>query len=193
MLWLAMLLWGAGEADRQLLFALYSPDQPWVALAAMGFTFLGNWSTLVPVAIAGAGLLLWKRRWREAVLLLFVTSAGRGLVLLQKAWLGRVRPDEEMRMVEIHGLSFPSGHAANSMMVYLSLALLLAPQGQRRAWAAAAIAVSLLVGISRPTLGVHWPSDVVSGWAFGLLWTSLCFRVSQTLKRNSRTSPSATT
>jgi undecaprenyl-diphosphatase len=193
--WLAMLLLGAGEVDRAVLFALYAADEPWLALAAMGFTFLGNWSTLVPATLLGAALLWWKRGWREAALLVAISLSGRGLVLLQKGWFARLRPDENIRMVDIHGLSFPSGHSANSMMVYLTFALLFAPAGQRRRWAAAAIALSLLIGISRPMLGVHWPSDVLGGWTLGLLWTLLCLWVADryTLKRKSSTSPSWTT
>jgi undecaprenyl-diphosphatase len=194
-LWLAMLLLGAGHVDRGVLLALYAADEPWLALAAMGFTFLGNWSTLVPATLIGAALLLWRRGWQEALLLVFISLSGRGLVLLQKGWFARVRPEENMRMVDIHGLSFPSGHSANSMMVYLTFAVLMAPEHQRRAWALTAIAVSLLVGISRPMLGVHWPSDVVSGWSFGLLWTLIWLRVAEryTLNRNNSTSPSLTT
>lgn len=194
LVWLAMLLLGAGPVDRALLLALYAADAPWLALAALGFTFLGNWSTLVPVTAAGALLLLLgKRSWRDALLLLAVTFGGRILVIAQKEYFDRLRPEENLRSVEVHYQSFPSGHAANSMMVYLTLALLLAPKRHRRRWAAAGIALSLLVGISRPMLGVHWPSDVVGGWALGVLWTLLVFRVAQTLNRNSSTSPSWTT
>ena len=185
-----MLLLGAGPVDRALLLELHAADAPWLALAAFGFTFLGNWTTLVPVTIVGALLLLWKRSWREALLLMAVTFTGRGLVILQKDFFDRLRPDENLRSVEVHYQSFPSGHSANSMMVYLTLALLLAPERQRRGWAIAAIVLSLLIGLSRPMLGVHWPSDVVGGWSLGLLWALLLLRIAQTLKRNSSTSPS---
>ena len=60
------------------------------------------------------------------------------------------------------------------MMVYLTLALVLS---ERKAWkwpaVAAAVALSLCVGLSRVMLGVHWPSDVIGGWSFGLLWVVL--------------------
>jgi undecaprenyl-diphosphatase len=119
-----------------------------------------------------------------------VSFTGRGLVILEKEWFARARPEEHLQMVEVHYKSFPSGHSANSMIVYLSLALLLAPERHRRGWVTAAIILSLLVGISRPMLGVHWPSDVLGGWSFGLFWTLLVFGIAQTLKRNSSTSPS---
>lgn len=177
-----MLLLGAGPVDNRVLLALYAADEPWLALAAMGFTFLGNWSTLVPVTLAGAGWLLFRRRWSDALLLLVVSFSGRGIVIGMKDYFERLRPEENLRLVEVHYKSFPSGHSANSMMVYLSLALLLAPEGHRRAWAAAAVALSLLVGISRPMLGVHWPSDVLAGWAFGLLWVLACFAAAKRIR-----------
>ena len=81
--------------------------------------------------------------------------------------------------------SFPSGHAASSMIFYLSLALVLSAHSPRRfAVAAAAIVLSLLVGASRVMLGVHWPSDVIGGWAFGLLWVLLTLRPAERLLRS---------
>ena len=67
-----------------------------------------------------------------------------------------------MRLVEVSYQSFPSGHAANSTIAYVALALLLFDDPkQRRVAVAAAMVLALLIGISRPMLGVHWPSDVV--------------------------------
>lgn len=172
--WLAMLLLGAGDADRQVLLALYAADEPWLALAALGFTKIGNWSTVVGITLAGALWLLWRRRRWHALALLVASFTGRALVILQKAYFARLRPEEDMRLVEVHYQSFPSGHSANSMIVLVALALLLFDDPRhRRIAAAGAVATSLLVGISRPMLGVHWPSDVLAGWAFGLLWVIL--------------------
>jgi undecaprenyl-diphosphatase len=62
----------------------------------------------------------------------------------------------------------------------LTLALALTRDTRwHRAAAAAAIVLSLLVGTSRVMLGVHWPSDVVGGWAFGLLWVLLTLRLAE--------------
>jgi len=192
-LWLAMLLLGAGATDRAVLLALYASDEPWLALFALGFTKLGDWWTVVAVTLAGALWLLWRgNRW-GALTLLVASFTGRALIILQKAYFARLRPEEDMRLVEVSYQSFPSGHAANSTIAYLTLALLLFDDPRRRRIATgAALALVLLIGISRPMLGVHWPSDVVAGWAFGLLWAVLCLRVTHTLKRNSRTSPSWT-
>ncbi|HUE78852.1 MAG TPA: phosphatase PAP2 family protein [Sphingomicrobium sp.] len=183
-LWLAMLLLGAGEADRVVLLTLYAGDEPWLALAALGFTYLGNWPTLVTVTLLGAAWLAYRDKRRDALLLLIASFSGRALVVLQKAWLARLRPEENLRLVEVHYQSFPSGHAANSMIVYLTIALLAFddPVHRRRA-AVAALLLSFLIGLSRPMLGVHWPSDVVAGWSFGLFWTLLILGLSWRLER----------
>jgi undecaprenyl-diphosphatase len=63
------------------------------------------------------------------------------------------------------------------MITWLSLALLLAPPARRTAAVAAAIALALVVGLTRLVLHVHWPSDVIGGWAFGAGWTLLLVRL----------------
>lgn len=189
LLWLAMLLLGAGIVDRDVLLALYTRDEPWLALGAITITQLGNGWTVVLVTVAGALWLLYRRKRAAALTLLVASLTGRVLVILQKAWFARLRPEENLRLVEVHYQSFPSGHAANSMIAYLALALLLFDEPrQRRIAAGCAIGLSLLIGVSRPMLGVHWPSDVVGGWAFGLFWVLLCFRIAETLRRSSTNS-----
>ncbi len=184
LLWLAMLLLGAGEADRAVLLALYAGDEPLLELAALGLTYLGNWPTLVAVTLLGAAWLAYRgKRW-AALALLIASFSGRALVILEKAWFARLRPEEHLRLAEVHYQSFPSGHAANSMIVYLAFALLAFDDSRHRRWAVgAALLLSLLVGFSRPMLGVHWPSDVVAGWAFGLFWTLLVLGLSSRWER----------
>ena len=182
-LWLAMLLLGAGAVDREILLALYAADEPWLALAALGFTQLGNWWNVVAVTLLGALLLLYRRKRWSALTLILASFLGRVLVILQKAYFARLRPEEDLRLVEVSYQSFPSGHAANSMIAYVALALLLFDDpNHRRMAAGAAIVLALLIGISRPMLGVHWPSDVVAGWAFGLLWVALVFAIMERWK-----------
>jgi undecaprenyl-diphosphatase len=63
--------------------------------------------------------------------------------------------------------SFPSGHAGNSMAVFLTIALVAVPRAHRIPAIFGAVLASLVVGCTRPYLGVHWPSDVIGGWSLG--------------------------
>jgi undecaprenyl-diphosphatase len=182
--WLAMLLLGTGEIDRTILLGFYAGDEPWLALAATGLTYLGNWPTVVVITILGASWLAYRGKRRAALVLLVASFTGRLLVILEKAYFARLRPEENLRLVEVHYQSFPSGHAANSMIAYLTIALLAFDDPAHRRWAVgAALLLSSLIGVSRPMLGVHWPSDVVAGWAFGLFWTLLVVGLSSRWER----------
>lgn len=182
-----MLMLGAGEADRAVLLAFYAGDEPWLALAALGITYLGNWPTVVVVTVLAAAWLAYRGKRRAALVLLIASFSGRLLVILEKAYFARLRPEEHLRLAEVHYQSFPSGHAANSMIVYLGIALLAFDDPAHRRWATgAALLLSFLVGLSRPMLGVHWPSDVVAGWAFGLFWTLLVVGLSSRWERGTK-------
>ena len=65
------------------------------------------------------------------------------------------------------------------MILLLSLALIAAPEGHRRWAVIAALAGTFLVGITRPILGVHWPSDVIGGWSFGAAWVLAMLAVAE--------------
>lgn len=180
-IWLAMLLFGRGALDQQLERAFYAGGRPMLVLVARIFTFLGE-----PTVLVGGGFVvaawLWHRgRGRFAAGLLLVILIGRGFSEVQKYWIARARPTLEPHLVVVKTSSFPSGHATSSMIFYLTLALALAPAPWRRPAAAAAVLLSLLVGASRVMLGVHWPSDVVGGWSFGLLWVLVAFRPAERL------------
>ena len=111
-------------------------------------------------------------------MLIAIVAIGRGLSELQKYWVARVRPDVEPHLVMVKTSSFPSGHATSSMIFFLTLALVLAAGTRwQRPAVIGAILLSLAIGTSRVMLGVHWPSDVIGGWAFGLLWVLLTLRL----------------
>jgi len=184
-IWLAMLLFGAGPVDRGVYEALYVGGHPALVRIALALTFLGEPTILVSAGFFVAAWLWWKRDHRLAIILLLIVLIGRGVSELQKYWIARVRPDLEPHLVVVKTSSFPSGHATSSMIFYLTLALALTVDSRwHRAAAAGAILLSLLIGTSRVMLGVHWPSDVIGGWAFGLLWVLLTLRLSDRLFRN---------
>lgn len=183
-LWFGMLTLGAGPVDRLVLVSLYAGDVPTIASLAKAVTILGEGEVVVLISVAAASWLLWRGRARYGLALLAVTIAGRLLVWAQKYGIGRFRPDDEAHLVPVSSPSFPSAHSANSMIVYLAIALLLAGGTRwRRPAAAFALSLSLLIGLSRVVLGVHWPSDVIGGWAFGLLWVLVALPLAERLAR----------
>ncbi len=177
--WGVMLLFGGMEFDRGLLLFFYAGDQPRLAAAARIVTELGGAAVLLPATALGALWLLVRREWRSALALVAITVSGRILVDLEKNWAGRLRPADEQHLVAAQSFAFPSGHATNATLVWLCLALLLPSAPRARAFAVwAAVWLALAVGLSRVMLGVHWPSDVIAGWALGLFWALLLLRLS---------------
>lgn len=181
-IWLAMLLWGGGALDRSIYEALYAGHRPFLLSVARFFTALGEPTVLIAACTACALWLWYAGRGRLGLVLLFVAMIGRGLSEVQKYSVARVRPDLEAHLVLVKTSSFPSGHAASSMIFYLALALALTARLRwHRVAVAGAILLSLLVGTSRVMLGVHWPSDVIGGWSFGMLWVLVALRPAERL------------
>ena len=137
---------------------------------AIVITRFGGVTTLVAILMVSIAFLAFARQWRSAISLAAIVLGGRIAVELLKLAIQRPRPHFSPYPVEIASLSFPSGHSANSMITFLALALIVAPARLRAAAIAAAVAASIAIGSTRPLLGVHWPSDVVGGWAFGIAW-----------------------
>jgi undecaprenyl-diphosphatase len=178
-IWLAlMILGGAGvEWDEALYRRLYAADDAALAQNARVLTMIGGWTVLVPVAIVAAVLLAFTRR-RRAALLLIMVFGGRLLVEFQKVIVDRDRPGVSPHLEAVSSTSFPSGHAANAMITYLAIALLIPVSQRNRAVAVGiGLALALQSGWSRVALGVHWPSDVLGGWAFAAFWIMLCMRL----------------
>lgn len=102
---------------------------------------------------------------------LVVTAA---VVSVAKAVVGRPRPDVALRLATETEASFPSGHTADSSALFITLGIVVAVFVLRRPLArvaaiAAAVVLSGAIGVTRLVLAVHWPTDVLAGWALGLL------------------------
>ncbi|MCD2323080.1 phosphatase PAP2 family protein [Sphingomonas sp. IC-56] len=189
LLWLGRSLAdGPGSLDRAIMLAMRVPGNPaqpigpaWLPSAVRDITALGSTTVLTLVVATTAIFLLIKHRYRAALLVVAATSLGAWLVTFIKALVSRARPDLIDRLMAETSHSFPSGHAANSAIVYLTLATLLFPvvSGWRTRAYLLTVALTLvaLIGISRLYLGVHWPSDVAAGWAFGSAWAMLWWRL----------------
>lgn len=146
----------------------------WLKQAMIDVTALGGETALVILVTIVAGFLAVQRQWLTFWLVLGGTISGSIAVAIAKALIGRARPALTDHLVEVSSASFPSGHAANSAIIYLTIALLtvqiVEEQRARRYILIVAGLLVIAIGFSRVYLGVHWPSDVIAGWSFGTLW-----------------------
>jgi membrane-associated phospholipid phosphatase len=144
-------------------------------------TDLGGEITLLS---AFGALALWSHRARGALWAHFFMVVMTGALALDnivKPLVGRPRPILD-QLVGGRGASFPSGHATATTALVFAVAYYLtsgrAPRARALIWASALMA-SLLMGITRVYLGVHWPTDVIAGMVLGAGWTMLCARSQQ--------------
>jgi undecaprenyl-diphosphatase len=158
-------------------------------------TALGGYTVLTLITVLTAGYLLASRKVGTAVYMLIAIAGGAALSDMLKYEVARPRPEIVAHLVDVHSTSFPSGHAMNSAITYLTLGTLLARAEGSRAvriyLLAVAILLTLLIGASRVYLGVHWPSDVVAGWCVGASWASVCSMVMRVLERRRAIEPAS--
>jgi undecaprenyl-diphosphatase len=169
---------GTSRIDRLVLLAFRVPGHPdvaigpqWVQESARDVTALGGFTVLMLVSLAATAMLLIHGRRLQA--LVFVSTVALAQVASEalKRWIDRPRPALVTHLDLVYSSSFPSGHAMMTPAVYLTLAGILAA-GERRPGEKAlllggAAVLSAVVGVSRVYLGVHWPTDVLGGWALG--------------------------
>ncbi len=188
----------AFDTDLLLAFRVAGhPDDPigpvWLEEAMRDLTALGSTSVLAFIAVAALGYLLLAGYAPLAVLMLIAVVGGQILSSLLKLGIDRPRPELVSHLAEVYTLSFPSGHAMLSAVTYLTLGSLMArampSRGLKAYVMVVAVAATLLVGVSRVYLGVHWPSDVLAGWCAGSAWAMLCWLVSRLLFARAASSP----
>lgn len=188
--------------DEALLMALRTPgdiSNPigpfWVEDMFVDITSLGGHAVLAIITLAVIGYLLIERRSSAALLVLFSVSGGALISHFAKLGFNRPRPELVGQLVDVHTLSFPSGHAMLSAVTYLTLGALLTRTTKSRAarayFLAIAVLLTLLIGISRVYLGVHYPTDVLAGWALGSAWAMICWLLAIWLQRRGQIEQSA--
>ena len=148
--------WASPAADRFFV---------WISLAGYRYG-------VIPVDIMLSLALLAGRRWREAAFAIVAFTGSALLNIATKAFFQPERPALWESIAPETTFSFPSGHAMGSMT--LAAVVVLLAWRTRWRWPALAIASAFagLVGLSRLYLGVHYPSDVLGGWAAGLAWSA---------------------
>jgi membrane protein DedA with SNARE-associated domain/membrane-associated phospholipid phosphatase len=162
------------QIDHVVFTALQALRTGWAEQVAIMLTELGSATVALTVIGAVSVLLAIKRCWRTLAYWLVAVGFSQALVWMLKLTLGRARP---MAMYDgADRFSFPSGHAASSIVLYGFLGVLLARgKSPRTRWAitlAAAVLIAL-ISFSRLYLGAHWLSDVLASLSLGTAWVAL--------------------
>lgn len=180
--------------DRAVLLALRDPQNlsdplgpDWLESAVADITSLGGKAVLTIIVLIVSGFLFLSNRHGAAALVLGSSIGGSLLNIALKSLFDRPRPDVVVHLVGVSSASFPSGHAMASATIYLTLGVLLArvqPDRRLKIYAGVVAAtLTVIVGLSRVYLGVHWPTDVLAGWCIGAAWAMLCWLVAAWLQR----------
>jgi undecaprenyl-diphosphatase len=180
--------------DERILASLRKADDPstpigprWLEIAAQDVTALGSATVLGLTVVIVVGFLLLQGLIRNAGFVLVASLGGWLLNDVLKAIFARPRPSIVPHLREVFTLSFPSGHALTSAVVFLTLGALLMHVAERRIvkfyCLAVAVFATALIGSTRVYLGVHYPTDVLAGWMFGTSWALLCWLLARVLDR----------
>ena len=182
------------QFDERVLAALRDPANPanpigpsWLRGVALDITALGSATVLGLSVAAVCGFLLLQGLQRHALFVLLASLSGWLLNAALKEVFGRPRPEVVPHLREVLTLSFPSGHAMTTAVIYLTLGALLMRSAEGRVTRlyimGIAMVATFLVGASRVYLGVHYPTDVLAGWLIGLSWALLCWLIERALDR----------
>lgn len=163
--------------DERILRFVASYRVAWLTITFVDITALGSFTVLGLATLGAAVALVRLADLRGALQLLFAAAGAGFWTFLTKQFFGRARPELVERLIEVQGYSFPSGHSAGAATVYLAFAMVfthhLRTLTSRGMLIVAACLLAAMVGFSRVYLGVHYPSDVVSGLVFGSGWVLL--------------------
>jgi undecaprenyl-diphosphatase len=176
--------------DIKIMRALRSPTDPskplgpaWMENALLDLTAIGGSTVLGLVVLSVVGFLLLQTRYWTALFVTMTAISGEVLNTAMKATFNRPRPSIVPHLRVVFSTSFPSGHAMESAIVYLTLGAILMRVAESRLTKAyimgIAVLLTMLVGVSRVYLGVHYPTDVIGGWIIGFVWASICWLVAQ--------------
>ncbi|MBA3447146.1 MAG: phosphatase PAP2 family protein [Pseudaminobacter sp.] len=190
------------EIDTGILLAFRTagdPDNPigpfWLEEAVRDMTSLGSASVLIFISMVAICYLMLARQTGAALFVLAAVAGGQFLSGALKLGVDRPRPELVSHLADVHTLSFPSGHAMMSAVTFLTLGSLLARIAPGRLTKAyvlfVAVLATVLVGVSRIYLGVHWPTDVLAGWCAGAAWAMMCWLVAWWVLRRARSSGDA--
>jgi undecaprenyl-diphosphatase len=176
--------------DKKIVLAFRKADDPslpigpaWVGSVLLDLTALGGPTVIALVVLAVVGFLVLQARYWTAVFVFVTAVSGEVVSYAMKGIFVRPRPTVVPHLREAFSSSFPSGHAMQSAIIYLTLGAMLMriTEGRLTKLYCCIMAMLLtgLVGVSRVWLGVHYPTDVLAGWIVGLFWASMCWLAAQ--------------
>ncbi|WP_235206683.1 phosphatase PAP2 family protein [Paenibacillus tyrfis] len=163
--------------DRTYIDWIQSYISPKLTIWMKGITELGSFQTLFVLLLVSVSLMVWRKKKWEALFFMVAVTGGMLFNQLLKQIFERQRPMLH-RIVEETGYSFPSGHSMASIVFYGMLAMLflmfVKSPALKLLIAVTAGCLIIMIGVSRIYLGVHYPSDVVAGFAAGAAWLTVC-------------------
>ena len=189
-------------ADHGVLTRIQRLDDAWLRLMISGrtplltaiakvFNVLGLVYVTLPVRIALAGFLALRRQWWHLAAFAAAIVLSEVLIGTLKGSYDRIRPPGSL--VATSGASFPSGHAIAASVTAVAAVIALVPAGRRRTWwGAAAVAFSIMMGLSRAYLGAHWLSDATAGILLGTSCALVTALVADQLQRRRNGEPRPT-
>ncbi len=190
-----------GSFDLRVLLSMRHPGSlapigsPAVQEAARDITALGGGVVLGLITAIAAGFLALDGKKHMAYFTCAAVAGGTAAASLLKAVFQRPRPEIVPHIVYAASTSFPSGHSMMSAVTYLTLGALLARSHERKRLKAyfllLASLLTIMVGVSRVYLGVHWPTDVLAGWTAGAVWALLCWLAARWLQSRKALEPEA--
>ena len=186
--------------DERILLLFRTPDNPvvtigpiWIKEAMRDITALGSTSVLTIIVASVAGFLAVMGMRHAGIMVLVSVLSGVLLSSALKAGFSRVRPELVPHDVAVYTASFPSGHTTLSAVVYLTLGALLCRTQSSAAVKTYILSIAafltVIVGISRVGLGVHWPTDVIARWLLGGAWALLCWFIMLWLQSRGQVEP----
>lgn len=167
--------------DEGVLLMLRNPTDPglpvgptWLTKMMVDITALGGVTVLTLLVTLVVVYLALRRKFRTAAFVTVSILGGWALSSAMKIGIARPRPEVVQHLVEVTDMSFPSGHAMLSAITYLTLGAMLSrieeQPSLRYFFPLVAVVLTLIIGLSRIYLGVHYPTDVLGGWAAGTVW-----------------------
>ena len=153
----------------------------WFVETMTDITALGSATIVFLITLIVIGYFISQKNHSALYLILAAVIGGALLDLGLKELFGRVRPTIIPSLIPSFSFSFPSGHSMMSAVIYLSLASLMARFQKRQRdkiyILSVAVFLSLIIGVSRVYLGVHYPTDVLGGWLLGTAWAAFCWLI----------------